>query len=78
MDWENHIKNLIKKIKKQARIKVKLPHVNKKNHDRETTFLFKHRFPLYFRNLSLKMHAAKPLAFSLHFLFRRDQIASPM
>ena len=41
-----------------------------KNHYRETEFLFKHRFLTL---LSEKFHAAKPLAFSLHFLFRRDQ-----
>ena len=30
-------------------------------------------FSLYFKNRAKKIHAAKPLAFSLHFLFRRDQ-----
>ena len=30
-------------------------------------------FVLYFKIRAKKMHAAKPLAFSLHFLFRRDQ-----
>ena len=43
-----------------------------KNHYRETEFLFKHRF-LTTLKLEQKIHAAKPLAFSLHFLFRRDQ-----
>ena len=30
-------------------------------------------FALYFKIRAKKIHAAKPLAFSLHFLFRRDQ-----
>ena len=30
-------------------------------------------FSHYFRIRAKKIHAAKPLAFSLHFLFRRDQ-----
>ena len=30
-------------------------------------------FSLYFKIKAKKIHAAKPLAFSLHFLFRRDQ-----
>ena len=30
-------------------------------------------FPLYFKIRAKKIHAAKQLAFSLHFLFRRDQ-----
>ena len=30
-------------------------------------------FPLYFKIRANKFHATKPLAFSLHFLFRRDQ-----
>ena len=30
-------------------------------------------FSLYFKFGAKKFHAAKPLAFSLHFLFRRDQ-----
>ena len=30
-------------------------------------------FSLYFNIRAKKIHAAKPLAFSLHFLFRRDQ-----
>ena len=30
-------------------------------------------FSLYFKIRKKKIHAAKPLAFSLHFLFRRDQ-----
>ena len=45
MDWEKHLeKNPIQKLEKTVKIRVKLPHVNKKIHYRETEFLFKHRF----------------------------------
>ena len=43
-----------------------------KNHLREGEILFQHCF-LNLLEKSKKIHAAKPLAFSLHFLFRRDQ-----
>ena len=43
-----------------------------KNHYRETEFLSNTVFSLYFK-IRAKIHAAKPLAFSLHFMFRRDQ-----
>ena len=75
MDWEKHFeKNPIQKIEKTVKKKtVKLPHVNKKPLARKRIFvqtLFFH----YTLNLERKKnHAAKPLAFSLHFLFRRDQ-----
>ena len=44
-----------------------------KNHYRETEFLSNTIFALYFKIRAKKIHAAKPLAFSLHFLFRREQ-----
>ena len=73
MDWENHLeKNPIQKIEKTVKIEVKLPHVNKKPLARKRIFV---QTPLshYFKIRAKKFHAAKPLAFSLHFLFRRDQ-----
>ena len=73
MDWENHLeKNPIQKIEKTLKIKVKLPHVNKKPLARKRIFV---QTPFSHSTLKLekKIHAAKPLAFSLHFLFRRDQ-----
>ena len=39
----------------------------------KSEFLFKHVFSLYFKIRANRFHAAKPLVFSLHFLFRRDQ-----
>ena len=66
MDWENHLekKSDPKNRKKTVKIRVKLPHVN---------FCSNTIFALYFKIRAKKNHAAKPLAFSLHFLFRRDQ-----
>ena len=73
MDWENHLeKNPIQKIEKTVKIRVKLPHVNKKPLPRNRIFV-QTPFSLYFKIRAKKIHAAKPLAFSLHFLFRRDQ-----
>ena len=75
MDWENHLeKNPIQKIEKTVKIKVKLSHVNKKPQARKRIFVqtpFSHSTFLKIR--AKKFHAAKPLAFSLHFQFRRDQ-----
>ena len=65
MDWENQ-KNPIQKIEKTV-MKVELPHVNKIPVERKRTF-FKHRF-LYFKIRAKTLDAAKPLAFSLHYLF---------
>ena len=74
MDWENHLeKNLIQKIEKTVKIRVKVPHVNKKPLPRNRIFVQTPFFSLYFKIRAKKIHAAKPLAFLLHFLFRRDQ-----
>ena len=74
MVWKNHLeKNPIQKIVKTVKIKVKLPHVNKKPLPIKRIFV---QTPYSHSTLKLerkKFHAAKPLAFSLHFLFRRDQ-----
>ena len=73
MDWENHSeKNPIQKTEKTVKIKVKLPHVNKKPLARRRIFV-QTPFSLYFTFGTKKFHAAKPLAFSLHSVFRRDQ-----
>ena len=72
MDWKE--KNPIQKIeKKTVKNKVKLPHVNKKTTSEKANFCSNTIFALYFKIRAKKIHAAKPLAFSLHFLFRRDQ-----
>ena len=74
MDWENPLeKNPIQKIEKTVKIRVKLPHVNKKTTTEKPNFCSNTVFSLYFKIRAKKIHAAKPLAFSLHLLFRRDQ-----
>ena len=60
------------KKSKKLKIKVKLTHVNKKL-ARKRIFV---RTPFSHSTLKSEqknIHAAKPLAFSLHFLFRREQ-----
>ena len=61
------------KIEKRVKIKVKLPHVNKKPLARKRIFCSNTVFSLYFKFRAKKFHATTPLGFSLHFLFRRDQ-----
>ena len=65
-------KNPIQKIEKTVKISVKLPHVNKKPLPRNRIFV-RTPYSHYFKIRAKRIHAAKPLAFSLHFLFRRDQ-----
>ena len=73
MDWENHLeKNPIRKSEK-VKVRVKMPHVNKKTTTEKPNFCSNTVFSLYFENRATKIHATKSLAFSLHFLFRRDQ-----
>ena len=74
MDWESHLEeNAIQKIEKKGNTRVKWPNVNKKPLSRTQIFvqtLFSYSRLKFERK---KIHAAKTLAFSLHFLFRRDQ-----
>ena len=74
MDWKNPSeKNPIQKIEKTVKIRVKSPHVNKKPLARKRIFV---QTPFSHSTLKLerkKFTPQKPLAFSLHFLFRRDQ-----
>ena len=60
------------KIEETVKTKVKLPHVNKKPLARKRIFV-QTPFSRSTLKLERKIHAAEPLAFSLHFLFRRDQ-----
>ena len=74
MDWKNHLeKNPVQIIEKTVKIRVKLPRVNKKTTTEKPNFCSNIIFSLYFKIRAKKIHAAKPLAFSLHFLFQRDQ-----
>ena len=51
----------------------KLPHANKKIVSEKANFCSNTFSLLHFKIRLRNFHAAKPLAFSLHFLFRRDQ-----
>ena len=62
-----------KKNQKRVKIKSKMPHANKKNTSEKSKFCSNIVFSLNFQISAIKFHAAKLLAFSLHFLFRRDQ-----
>ena len=73
MDWENHLeKNPIKKFEKTVKIS-KIAACEQKNTSEKANFCSNTVFSLYFKIRAQKFHAGKPLAFSLHFLFQRDQ-----
>ena len=58
MDWENHLeKNPIQKIEKTAKIRVKLPHVNKKPLPRNRIFV---RTPFSPSTLKLEQKKVTP------------------
>ena len=71
---ENHLeKNPIQQFEVSVKIKVKLPHVNKKTLGRKRNFV---QTPFSYSAFKLErkqFHAAKLLGFSLQFLFRYDQ-----
>ena len=71
MDWENHLEKnpMQKKSKKNSKNQSEIDTFEQKNQKRESEFLFKH----YFKIRAKKFYAAKTLAFSFHFLFRRDE-----
>ena len=74
MDWKNHLeKYSIQKIEKTVKIKVKLPHVNKKPLPIKRTFV---QTPYSHSTLKLERKNFMPQnhsLFVLHFLLRRDQ-----
>ena len=73
MDWENHLeKNPIQKIEKTVKIS-EIAACEQKTTTEKPNFCSNTVFSLYFKIRAKKIHAAKSLAFSLHFLFRRDQ-----
>ena len=62
-----------KKIEKTVKTKLKFPHVNNKTTSEKANFCSNTLYSLNFKIRRKIFHAAKPLAFSLHFLFRREQ-----
>ena len=74
MDWKNHLeKNPIQKIEKTSKNQSEIAACEQKITTDKANFCSNTVFSLYFKIRAKKFHAAKPLAFSLHFLFRRDQ-----
>ena len=74
MKSENHfLKNQIKKIRKKTENQCQNAACEQKTTTEKPNFCSNTVFSLYFKIRARKIHAAKPLAFSLHFLFRRDQ-----
>ena len=75
MDWEKHLEKKIrsKKSKKNSKNQSEIAACEQKTTTEKPNFCSNAVFSLYFKIRAKKIHAAKPLAFSLHFLFRRDQ-----
>ena len=74
MDWENHLeKNPIQKNRKNSKNQYEIAACEQKTTSEKAHFCSNTVFSLYFKIRTKKLHAAKALAFSRHFLFRRDQ-----
>ena len=74
MDWESHLeKNPIKKIEKNSKNQSEIAAREQKTTSEKANFCSNSVFSLYFKIRAKSYHAAKPLSFSLHFLFRREQ-----
>ena len=66
-------KNLIQKNRKNSKNQSEIAACEQKTTSEKANFCSNTIFSLYFKIRAKKFHAAKPLAFSLHFLFQRDQ-----
>ena len=74
MDWKNHLEKKIRsKNWKNSKNRSEIAACEQKTTSEKANFCSNIVFSLYFKFGAKKFHAAKPLAFSLHFLFRRDQ-----
>ena len=69
MDWENHLeKNPIQKIEKNSKNQSEIAACEQKTTSEKANFCSNTVLSLYFKFRAKKLHAAKPLAFSLHFI----------
>ena len=66
-------KSPIQKNRKNSKNQSEIAACEQKTTSEKANFCSHTIFSLYFKIRAKKIHAAKPLAFSLHFLFRRDQ-----
>ena len=74
MDWENYLeKKSDPKNRKNSKNQSEIAACEQKTTTEKPNFCSNTVFSLYFKIRAKKIHAAKPLAYSLHFLFRRDQ-----
>ena len=74
MDWENNLeKKSDPKNKKKSKNQSEIATREQKTTSKKANFCSHTVFSLYFKLRVNKFLAAKPLAFSPHFLFRRDQ-----
>ena len=71
MDWENQLEK--NPIEKNCKNQSEIAACEQKTTSEKANFCSNPVFSPYFKFRAKKIHAAKPLAFSLHFLFRRDQ-----
>ena len=73
MDWKNHLEKIRSKKLKNSENQSEIAACEQKTTSEKANFYSNTVFSLYFKFGEKTFHAAKPLAFSLHFLFRRDQ-----
>ena len=74
MEWENHSeKKSDPKNRKNSKNQSEIAAWEQKTNCEKANFCSNTIFSLYFKFRAKKFQAAKPLAVSLHFLFRRDQ-----
>ena len=59
--------------RKSSKNQIEIAACEQKNTSEKANFCSSTLFSLYFKIRAKKFHAAKLLAFTLHFLFRRDQ-----
>ena len=74
MDWKNHLeKKSDPKNRKNSKNQSEIATCEQKTTSEKANFCSNTVFSLYFKIRAKIIHAAKPLAFSLHFQLRRDQ-----
>ena len=66
-------KKIRSKNQKKSKNQSEIAACEQKTTSEKANFCSNAVFSLYFKIRAKKIHATKPLAFSLHFLFRRDQ-----
>ena len=74
-EWiaKNHFKKSDPKNRKKSKNQSEIAACEQKTPSEKANFCSSTVFSLYFKFGAKKFHTAKPIAFSLHFLFRRDQ-----